>query len=90
MRCRVTTAVGAFALSACATGPQLHSEAQLNVVARSCGLALGELVQEEDAQKLLFIFRIAPSAQQRSCVFQWARRNRMRPVVIEAVTEPAA
>ena len=80
----------ALALSACATAPQLHSEAQLNDVARACGLALGELVQEEDAQKLLFVFRIAPSAEQRTCVYQWARKNRMRPVVIEAVAEPAA
>ena len=81
---------GALALSACATAPQLHTEAQLNDVARSCGLALGELVQEEDAQKLLFVFRIAPSREQRHCVYQWARKRNLRPVIIEAVTEPAA
>ena len=85
-----TTVILSLALSACATAPQLHTEAQLNDVASSCGLALGELVQEADAQKLLFVFRVAPSAKQRACVTQWARKNRMRPVIIETVTEPAA
>lgn len=78
------------ALTACATAPQLHTEAELNTVAQSCGLALGELVQEEDAdaRKLLFVFRVAPTPEQRICVARWARENRMRTVIIEAVNEP--
>jgi hypothetical protein len=81
---------GVLALSACATGPQLHTEAQLNDVASRCGLAMGELVQEADAQKLLFVFRIAPSRDQRHCVYEWARSRHLRPVVIEAVNGPPA
>ena len=84
------TAIGALFLSACATTPRLHTEAELNDVARSCGLALGELVQEEDkdARKLLFVFRVAPTPEQRICVARWARQNKMRTVIIEAVNEP--
>ncbi len=88
----LTAALVICGLSACATTPRLHSQDELNVVARSCGLALGELVQEEDkdARKLLFVFRIAPTREQRLCVARWARKNKMRPVIIEALNEPAA
>ena len=79
----------ALALSGCVTA-RLHSEAELNVAARGCGLALGELVQEEDAKRLLFVFRIAPTVQQRICVARWARKRHMRTVIIEAITEPQA
>jgi hypothetical protein len=80
-------------LAACATvQPQarLHSQQELNVVARSCGLALGELVQEVDAKQLLFVFRIAPTLQERACVARWARQNWMRTVIIEALNDPEA
>ena len=80
----------ALTLPACATAPQLHSVAQLNDAASSCGLAMGELVQEEDARKLLFLFRVAPSRAQRHCVYEWARKRHLRPVIIEAVSEPEA
>jgi hypothetical protein len=79
----------AFALSACATA-RLHSEEELNRVAMRCGMALGELVQEEDVRKLLFVFRIAPSREERACVIDWAKKNRMKAVIIEAVNEPTA
>ncbi len=62
-------------LSACVT-PVLHTEAQLNDVARGCGLALGELIQDESEKKLLLMIRQAPSAEQRVCVAKWARRER--------------
>jgi hypothetical protein len=82
-------------LSACATTqprPQarLHSQQELNLVAQSCGLALGELVQEADATQLLFVFRVAPTAEERACVARWARQNMMRTVIIEAVNDPEA
>ena len=41
------------ALSACATPARMHTEAQLNDVALGCGLALGELIQDESEKKLL-------------------------------------
>ncbi len=81
--------LAALSLSGCVTA-RLHSEAELNVAARECGLALGELVQEHDAKKLLFLFRIAPSLEQRRCVQRWARANHLRPVIIEAINEPQA
>ena len=78
-----------LALSGCATA-RLHSEEELNRVAMRCGMALGELVQEEDVKKLLFVFRIAPTKEERACVSEWAKRNRMKAVIIEAVSEPLA
>ena len=69
-------------LSACATPARMHSEAQLNDVALGCGLALGELIQDESEKRLLLLIRDNPSPQQRVCVTQWARRNGLRPVFV--------
>ena len=90
-RMSLVLVVTELALSGCATA-RMHSAAELNVAARDCGLAVGELVQEEDkdARKLLFVFRIAPTAEQRICVARWARREHMRTVIIEAINEPQA
>ena len=74
-------------LSACATA-QLHTEAQLNDVARSCGLSYGEVVQEAEEKRLLFLYRVAPKPEQRRCIYQWARKNHMHLVVITAINEP--
>ncbi|MFL6720409.1 MAG: hypothetical protein ACJ8FT_01210, partial [Sphingomonas sp.] len=53
-----------FALSACATPARMHDEAQLNSVALGCGLALGELVQDESEKKLVLLVRDNPSPPQ--------------------------
>ena len=74
-------------LSGCATA-RLHSEAELSVAGRACGLSEGELVQETELKKMLFLYRVAPSRELRSCVFRWADRNHMRLAVIEAVNYP--
>jgi hypothetical protein len=79
--------VGPSALTACATA-RLHSEAQLNDVARSCGLSYGDVVQEAEEKRLLFLYRVAPKPEQRHCVYQWAHRNHMNLVIINAVNEP--
>jgi len=71
-----------FALSACATPARMHSEAQLNDVALGCGLALGELIQDESEKKLLLLIRQEPSAQQRLCVAKWARKNGLKAVFV--------
>jgi hypothetical protein len=76
-----------FTLTACATA-QLHTEAQLNDVARSCGLSYGEVVQEAEEKRLLFLYRVAPKPEQRHCVYQWARRNHLTLVTINAINEP--
>jgi hypothetical protein len=78
-----------FALAACATA-QLHTEEQLNEVATACGLSVGDVVQETEEKRLLFLYRVAPQPRQRHCVYQWARRNHLTLVVINAVNEPQA
>ena len=74
--------VAALALSACATPAQMHSEAQLNEVATGCGLALGELIQDESQKKLLLSVHQNATATQRVCVAQWARRNGLKAVFV--------
>ena len=70
-----------LALSACVTA-RLHTEDELNAVTRQCGLALGELMQDESEKKLLLMIRQDPSAEQRVCVAKWARRNGLKPVFV--------
>ena len=69
-------------LSACATPARMHDEAQLNTIALGCGLALGELIQDESEKKLLLLVRQDPSADQRLCVAKWARRNGLKAVFV--------
>ena len=77
------------ALTGCATA-QLHTEAQLNDVATTCGLSVGDVVQESEEKRLLFLYRVAPQPQQRHCVYQWAHKNHLTLVVINAVNDPQA
>ena len=72
---------GGLVLSGCVTA-QMHDQAQLNQVAVGCGLALGELIQDEEQKKLLLLIHDSPSDEQRVCVTKWARRNGLRPVFI--------
>ena len=78
------TVAAALALSACATTPALHSQQALGGVARGCGLALGEVIQEADVPKLLFVYRLGLTQPQLTCVERWARPNRLRVVYISA------
>jgi hypothetical protein len=70
------------ALSACVTPAQMHSEAQLNEVATGCGLALGELIQDDSQKKLLLTIHRDPNPAQRVCVARWARRNGLKAVFV--------
>jgi len=72
----------ALALAACATPARMHDEAQLNSVALGCGLALGELIQDESEKKLLLMIRQDPSPEQRVCVAKWAKRNGLKTVFV--------
>ena len=72
------------ALCACATTPAvLHSDEQLNQVALGCGLALGELIQDESEKRLLIAIRTNATIEQRVCVRKWARRNGLKPVFVD-------
>jgi len=75
-------AIATLALSACATPARMHTEAQLNGVALGCGLALGELIQDDADRKLLLTVHQDPTPQQRACVAQWARRNGLKSVFV--------
>jgi hypothetical protein len=80
--------LGVLGLSACATPAVMHTEAQLNEVATGCGLALGELIQDESQTKLLLAIRQEPTIAQRACVARWARRNGLKVVFVN-VNYPA-
>jgi hypothetical protein len=71
-----------LALSACATPARMHTDEQLNRVALGCGLALGELIQDESEKKLLIALRSNASIEQRTCVAQWARKNGLKAVFV--------
>jgi hypothetical protein len=85
----VSVTLGVLAISGCATPAQMHSEAQLNDVARGCGLALGELMQDESEKRLLLAIRQSVSVEQRVCVAKWARRNGLKPVFVDNIEFPA-
>jgi hypothetical protein len=74
--------VAVLSLSACATPARMHDEAQLNSIALGCGLALGELIQDESEKRLLLTMRGDPSPSQRICVARWARRNGLKAVFL--------
>lgn len=71
-----------LSVSACATPARMHDEAQLNSVALGCGLALGELIQDESEKRLLLLVHDKPSVAQRVCVARWARRNGLKAVFV--------
>ena len=79
--------MAALSVSACAT-PRMHTQAELNSAGQACGLTYGELIQDEEAKKLLILFRQAPAPKQRRCVYDWARRNHLKLVVIDSIAFP--
>ena len=80
----VVAMMGTVSLSACAT-PRLHSVEQLNAAGLNCGLALGELIQDESEKKLLIMLRPGASAAQKRCVHRWAKRNHLKAVIIDQI-----
>ena len=70
-------------LAGCATIPRLYSENELSTVSRACGLAAGELVQEEEEPRLVFLFRQGPSRSQVSCVRDWSRKRKLTLALVE-------
>ena len=87
MRLFALPILAAMSLSACAT-PRMHTQAELNSAGQACGLTYGELIQDEEARKLLILFRQTPSASERRCVYQWARKNHLKLVVIDGIQFP--
>ena len=79
--------VGALALSACAT-PRMHTQDELNSAGLACGLTYGELIQDDEEKRLLIMFRSQPTPEKRHCVYQWARTNHLKLVVIDGIQFP--
>ena len=73
-----------LALSACVT-PRLYSEQELSSVGRLCGIAEGEVVQEPEEPRLLFLFTIEPSETQLDCIQRWSRKRNLHLARIEGV-----
>ena len=82
MKALLPPLVACLALSACATRARMHTDEQLNAIATGCGLALGELMQDESEKRLLLTIRENPSPEQRACVARWARRNGLKTVFV--------
>jgi hypothetical protein len=76
-----------LAIPACAT-PRMHTQDELNSAGLACGLTYGELIQDEEEKKLLIMFRSSPTPKKRQCVYQWARRNHLKLVVIDGISFP--
>ena len=76
--------LGAIPLSAC-VNTRVFTESELAEVGRGCGLAPGEVMQEPDFPRYLFLYAIAPSTEQFGCVRRWARRHNMHLAYIEGV-----
>ena len=80
---------GLLLLTGCATA-QLHTESQLNDVARTCGLSFGDLMQDESEKRLLFLMRAEPPPSERACVYRWAHRNHLHLVIINLANGSAS
>jgi hypothetical protein len=74
----------ALALSACATA-RVYSEQELALVADRCGVAAGEVMQEPDHPRFLFLYAVGPTREQLDCVQRWSRRRNMHLSYIEAI-----
>lgn len=84
---RTLAAIPLIAISACAT-PRLHTAEQLNAAGSACGLALGELIQDESEKKLLILLKPGATGEQKACVTRWARRNHLKAVIIDQIGFP--
>ena len=74
----------ALLLSAC-VNTRVFTETELAEVGRGCGVAPGEVMQEPDHPRYLFLYAIGPTRGQLRCVRRWARRHHMHLAYIEAV-----
>ena len=83
-RYRVAAVLLFAALSACATA-RMHTEAELADVTRTCGLTAGELIQDSEEPRILFLVRPNATARERVCAIRWAKRNHLRLAYVEGI-----
>lgn len=74
----------ALCLSACVI-VRAYSERDLAGVAEGCGFAAGEVVQEADYPKLLFLLAEQPSPEQFACIRQWSRKHNLHLSFIDGI-----
>jgi hypothetical protein len=87
---RALTAIGiALSIPGCVTA-RMYTQAELNDVGQNCGLALGELFQDESEKRLVFLFRPGSTPQERACIARWAKKNGLKAVFVNAVNLPAS
>ena len=67
----------------CVTPTRMYSTDELSAAGRRCGLALGELAQELEEPRLLFMITPNPPEAQSRCVQRWARRRSLHLVILE-------
>jgi hypothetical protein len=79
--------IGFFSLSACVTTAHMHTEAELSTVGRTCGAAEGELSQDSEEPRILFLYSVAPPRAEIHCLALWARRHHLHLAYVEAVNQ---
>jgi hypothetical protein len=63
----------------------MHSETELADVTRVCGLAAGELIQDSEEPRILFLIRPNATPRERVCAIRWAKRNHLRLAYVEGI-----
>jgi hypothetical protein len=88
---RIAPLLAFAAVAGCATAQPLrmYTSQELGAVAQRCGRALGEVVQEEEEPRLLFLFAAGAPDSEVRCVRRWSHRRSLHFVHIEAIAEPA-
>jgi hypothetical protein len=80
----LATALITLSLSACATA-RMHTEAELGDVTRACGLGAGELIQDTEEPKILFLIHPNATPRERVCAIRWAKRNHLHLAYVEGI-----
>jgi len=81
---RLLPLASCVALSGCVTA-RMHSEAELGEVTRVCGLDAGELFQDAEEPRILFLIRQDASPRERLCATRWAKRNHLHLAYVEGI-----
>ncbi len=82
----VIVLVATLLLAACAT-PRMHTISELSSLGRSCGVAEGEILQDEEEPRVLILMRPGATPAERACVARWSRRNHLHLAWVEAVVQ---
>lgn len=72
-------------LSACAPRYPMYSAGELAGLARRCGVAEAELIQDRALPAALFLLTVSPFADQLACIENWAHPRGMRVVYVDSV-----